>query len=176
MHPLCLFCAAGVLTCILLYYHAYAPRPITTTGAIPFNHHTHTDPAKTGMQCLHCHPGAETAASAGLPHPSTCLDCHLHILPADPRLLPLHAASNPNSPIYNAQPLPWPRRTPLPHHVHFNHARHTSALSSSHSASQTCILCHPNPDSSSPHTMSSCLTCHRSLTPPLPTNCEKCHY
>ncbi|MBR3695533.1 MAG: cytochrome c3 family protein [Akkermansia sp.] len=166
-HPLCLFCAAGVLAVVLVYRHAYSPLPVEIPQVMPFSHATHTNPAGVNMQCQSCHTGAEAGAGAGMPAASACLDCHRHILPQDPRLLPLHAAANTDSSVYTGEPLAWIRRTPLPAHVHFHHARHTTNGIS-------CAECHPTPDSPTPHTMSSCLDCHRQHD--LPANCDACHH
>lgn len=167
LHPLCLFTAAGVCASIWLYRHAYAPQPVEIAQSIPFDHNTHTDPHKVNMQCQSCHVGADSAAGAGLPHAETCLQCHRHILSADARLLPLHAAANPDSTIYTAEPLAWQRRAPLPSYVHFHHGRHVAAGIS-------CAECHPNPNTPTPHTMTECLQCHRQHS--LPTDCDACHH
>lgn len=166
-HPLCLFCAVGVFCAWLIYRHAYVPHTYAATQPLPFSHATHTAADKVNMQCQSCHPAADKAASAGMPAASTCLDCHRHILADDARLLPLHAAANPDSPIYTAEPLRWVRQAPLPAHVHFHHAYHTRK-------GVSCAECHPTPDAPTEHTMQSCLDCHAKHA--LPTNCDSCHH
>ncbi len=159
-----------ILLSVLLggvYYYGYRNRPHIPLQPVPFSHITHTAPNRTSADCLHCHRGAESAAAAGMPADSTCMQCHLHILPADARLAPLHAAANPTSPGYSAEPLRWIRKAPLPAHVHFHHAQHTQA-------GITCTQCHPTPDKQTPHSMDSCLLCHRQHD--IPTNCSACHH
>ncbi|MBE6419320.1 MAG: hypothetical protein E7031_04240 [Akkermansiaceae bacterium] len=167
LHPLCLYSVVGVLATLVIYFHAYSPREVVTRQPLPFSHATHTAPHLVNMQCQRCHRGAEQGTGAGLPADSVCMECHRHILPDDPRLLPLHAAANPDSPVYSATPVYWVRKAPLPAHVHFHHARHTRA-------GITCAECHPTPDTPTPHTMSACLDCHRKHA--LPVNCDACHH
>ncbi len=154
-------CLAGI------YYRAYSPPRYTPAQPVPFDHATHTDADKANMDCLACHRGGETQPAAGMPPASTCLDCHRHILADDPRLLPLHAAANPDSPIYTSDPLRWVRSQALPAHVHFNHAAHAKA-------GYACERCHPNPGSATDHSMSTCIECHR--TENLGTACSDCHH
>lgn len=156
-----------MLAVLLVYFHAYSPRAVVVQQPVPFSHATHTAVGGIGMQCQSCHTGAEQGAGAGMPQAASCLDCHRHILSNDARLLPLHAAAAPDSPIYTGEPLAWVRRTPLPAHVHFHHFRHTRA-------GVTCAECHPTPDAPVPHTMSFCLDCHRKHA--LPCNCDACHH
>lgn len=150
-----------------VYYYGYRERPHLPTQPLPFTHNSHTAADKTAIPCVACHQGAETAPRAGMPTDSTCLQCHQHVLSADARLAPLHAAANPHSPTYTGEPLHWVRSAPLPAHVHFHHGQHTRA-------GLDCARCHPTPDAQLPHSMNSCLDCHRKES--IPTNCSSCHY
>lgn len=150
-----------------VYYYGYRERPHRPVQPLPFSHATHTDTDKVAIPCAACHRGAEHASGAGMPADSTCMECHLHVLPADARLAPLHAAANPHSPAYTGEPLRWVRSAPLPAHVHFHHGQHTRA-------GIACARCHPTPDAQLPHSMSSCLDCHRKEA--VPTDCSRCHH
>ena len=151
----------------LTYWYAYSTRPHEPVQPISFSHHTHTAPDKAGMNCRACHTTATHSAAASLPPASTCLDCHRHILASDPRLLPLHAAVNPDHPAYTGEPLKWVRKAPLPASVHFLHGQHVSGGIS-------CEECHATPDAQPPHTMRSCLDCHRRLNHSV--SCDRCHH
>lgn len=159
----------GLLICglllALLYLHAYLPRPYEPAQPLPFDHSTHTAADRANIPCLACHSGAEQAAAAGMPAASSCLDCHRHILAQDPRLLPLHAAANPDSPVYTGEPLRWRRAYPLPAYTRFHHAAHTKRYD--------CERCHPSPGQEQPMLMRHCLECHRQEQ--LPTDCTRCH-
>lgn len=161
----CLLLTAAVCV-LLLYLSAYSEREHTPVQTIPFVHHTHTAPELAAMPCLACHKGAEQGAQAGLPPAELCLDCHRHILADDPRLLPLHAAANPDSPVYTGAPLRYQRNSPLPAHVHMDHAAHSAA-------GMACEECHPTPGSQPSYSMRACLNCHREHN--LPTDCSGCH-
>lgn len=159
--------AAALLCLAAVYYRAYSAPVYTPAQPVAFNHATHTAAGKGNMDCLTCHPGGENQAGAGMPAASACLDCHRHILADDPRLLPLHAAANADSPIYTGDPLRWVRSQTLPAYVHFNHAAHAKA-------GYSCERCHPHPGSASDHSMSTCIQCHRSEN--LGTACSDCHH
>lgn len=118
------------------------------------------------MSCQSCHTGAENGAQAGMPTDDGCLDCHRHILAQDARLLPLHAAADPDSPVYTGEPLRWQRAHPLPAYAHFDHSAHT--------AKYNCERCHPSPGKETGMLMADCLECHREETE-LPTDCTQCH-
>ena len=150
-----------------VYYYGYRERPHRPVQPVPFTHASHTDAHKAAMPCVACHSGAEHTAGAGMPADSTCLQCHLHILPQDARLAPLHAAANKNAPGYTGDALRWVRKAPLPAHVHFNHGQHVRA-------GVTCAQCHPAPDAQVPHRMTTCLDCHRNEG--VPTDCSRCHH
>ena len=155
----------GGLILGLAYMQAYWHRPYQPQQPVPFEHDTHTAPDKANIPCLACHAGAEHGAGAGMPAASTCMDCHRHILAQDARLLPLHAAADPSSPIYTDEPLRWQRAHPLPAHAHFHHAVHTQRYD--------CERCHPTPGREEPQHMADCLRCHREEG--VPTDCTQCH-
>ena len=148
-----------------LYIGTWVSRQYEPPQPVPFNHDSHTQPEKAGMPCLACHAGASKAAHAGLPAASRCMDCHLHILAQDDRLLALHAAANPDSPAYTGEPLRWRRAQPLPAYAYFHHGVHA--------AKYDCERCHPTPGKDAPLRMRDCLQCHREEA--LPTDCTQCH-
>ena len=148
-----------------LYLQAYVSRPYEPQQPLPFSHTTHTAADQVHMPCLACHPGAERAVTAGLPTEASCMDCHRHILSQDPRLLPLHAAADPDSPAYTGDPLLWRRAHALPAYAHFHHAAHTKRYD--------CERCHPTPGSEAPMRMRDCLECHREERQP--ADCTRCH-
>lgn len=151
----------------LIYLYAYYDRAHTPLQPVAFSHATHTQSDKAAMDCLACHGGASHASGAGLPSSSTCLDCHRHILAEDVRLLPLHAAANPEHPAHTGEALRWVRKAPLPQGIAFHHGQHMKA-------GHSCVECHPDSDRQSPHNMRNCLDCHRRRQ--VPTNCDRCHH
>lgn len=163
LFPLALLAAPAAAAFLAFPFIMKAMQPSPAPQA--FSHATHT--GKAAMPCQSCHAFAEKGMQAGMPPASSCLDCHRHILADDPRLLPMHAAANPDSPLYTGEPLHWVRRAPLPAYAHFNHAPHLAK-------GYSCQRCHPNPDAPVPDDMSSCLNCHREQS--LPTDCTQCHY
>lgn len=102
-----------------------------------------------------------------MPSSSTCLDCHRHILADDTRLLPLHAAANPDHPVYTGEPVMWVSKNTLPGYAYFNHSVHMAK-------GYSCARCHEDPDRMPPHTMRNCLECHRAEA--VPTDCTACHH
>lgn len=145
----------------------YASRPYQPLQPVPFSHATHTAADKAAMPCQACHAAAEKGRRAGMPAASGCLDCHRHILAADAHMLPLHAAANPDSPVYTGEPVRWIRKAALPAYAYFNHAPHLAK-------GYGCERCHPDPDAAEPFSMASCLECHR--TEKMPTDCTQCHH
>lgn len=150
-----------------IYYSALRSPRYEPAQPLPFNHDTHTAAHLAAMPCLACHPGAERGARAGMPSAASCMDCHRHILPDDPRLLPLHAAADPDSPVYNGEALRWVRVQALPGHVHFHHGAHARAGIS-------CEECHARPGAAQDHSMSNCVDCHRREG--ASTDCSTCHH
>lgn len=150
-----------------IYYSALRSPRYEPAQPVPFNHDTHTAAPLAAMPCLACHPGAESGARAGMPSSASCMDCHRHILPDDPRLLPLHAAADPDSPVYHGEALRWVRVQALPGHVHFHHGAHARAGIS-------CEECHARPGAAQDHSMSNCLDCHRREG--ASTDCSTCHH
>lgn len=150
-----------------IYYSALRSPRYEPAQPLPFNHDTHTAAHLAAMPCLACHPGAESGARAGMPSAASCMDCHRHILPDDPRLLPLHAAADPDSPVYNGEALRWVRVQTLPGHVHFHHGAHARAGIS-------CEECHARPGAAQDHSMSNCVECHRREG--ASTDCSTCHH
>ena len=156
-----------VTALVLLYLHAYYPRPYAPVQPVPFSHATHTAADKTAMDCRSCHAAATHATGAGLPSATSCLDCHRHLLADDERLQPLHAAAHPDHPAYTGEPLRWVRKAALPEGIFFHHGQHSAK-------GHSCEECHPDPDRQAPHSMRNCLDCHRKQE--VPTNCDRCHH
>lgn len=169
--PLRALACLALLAAVAFFSYPFAMKALSSASALQvpsppsFSHATHT--GKAAMPCQSCHSSAEKGMHAGMPPASFCLDCHRHILAGDPRLLPVHAAADPDSPVYTGEPLRWVRRAPLPAYAHFNHAPHLAK-------GYACQRCHPNPDAPVADGMSSCLDCHREQS--LPTDCTQCHY
>ena len=159
-------CSVALAALGVLYAAAYRLHRHEPVQPVPFSHTTHAQTA--GIPCLHCHTDAERAAGVGLPSAGSCLDCHLHLLAEDPRLLPVQAAANRDHPAYTGEPLRWVRTAPLPAHVRFHHRAHTVL------AGQDCARCHPTPGESAGFTMDACLQCHREKK--ASTACTTCHH
>ncbi len=141
---------------------------------INFPHKLHVG---LGIQCLYCHPGAFTQASAGLPTEQKCWGCHQQIAKTQtsPELQKLAKYVN------NNQPIKWVPVYQVPDFVHFNHRPHLAA-------GLNCESCHG--DMSTQTTaklqqrvnMGWCLNCHRERAKDNPkllaklTDCGTCHY
>src|SRR5688500_11809722 len=66
---------AAVITPMILIRTPYASgegQPIVQPVDFDHRHHARDD----GIDCLYCHPGAETGAFAGIPPTEVCMGCH----------------------------------------------------------------------------------------------------
>ena len=146
--------------------------PIVQPVAFDHRHHVRDD----GIDCLYCHPGAETSASAGIPPTEVCMGCHGQIWPEGPQLAPVRRSW------ITGEAIGWKRVHDLPDHVYFHHAVHVRA-------EIPCAACHGRVEDMTrvarvaDLTMGWCLDCHRD--PPGPaaygrritqlTTCSACH-
>ncbi len=154
---------------------------------IAFSHHLHA--GELGIQCLYCHPGAETSRTAGIPSGDTCMNCH-HYVTAPLSLMRQEdaAAQAANRPpqlvvsdelrkLYDAmavdrtmtpdpqrqRPIEWVRVHDLPDFVYFNHSAHVQI-------GVTCQHCHGPVETMqrvrqySSLSMGWCVSCHRDAT------------
>ncbi|HVK77219.1 MAG TPA: cytochrome c3 family protein [Kofleriaceae bacterium] len=147
-------------------------KPVEQPIEFDHRHHVRDD----GIDCLYCHPGAESRAIAGIPSTETCMGCHGQVWSESVLLAPVRASWADNTPI------PWRRVYDLPGHVYFHHGVHTQA-------GVPCVSCHGDVANMArvarAHdlTMGWCLGCHRD--PPGPryhgraitqlTTCTACH-
>src|SRR5689334_24957982 len=83
---------------------------------VQFSHKHHV--GDDGLDCRYCHTSVETAASAGLPPTSTCMNCHKQIWADSPYLEPVRASFR------TGKPIEWIRVYNLPDFVYFNHSIH----------------------------------------------------
>ncbi|MCX7608785.1 MAG: cytochrome c family protein [Anaerolineales bacterium] len=119
---------------------------------IQFNHQVHV---QLGVQCLYCHPGAWTQASAGLPTTAKCWGCHQQMANTKPEQQKLVAYAEKN------QSIPWVPVFIQPDFVYFNHRPHIAA-------GLNCETCHGEisrmsvpPKPIPRQNMGWCLNCHR---------------
>ncbi len=119
---------------------------------IQFNHQVHVG---LGIQCLYCHPGAWTQASAGLPTSAKCWGCHQQMPNTKPEQQKLVAY------VESGQPIPWVPVFIQPDFVYFNHRPHIAA-------GVNCETCHGEisrmsvpPRPIPRQNMGWCLDCHR---------------
>jgi quinoprotein glucose dehydrogenase len=127
-----------------------------------FHHGRH---ASLKLQCALCHAGANSAARAGFPETTKCMNCHRAIAADRPEIqrlatLPPSQRVTPLAPVHR-----------LPDFVAFSHARHTSRLS--------CEKCHGDVWSQKSiqpalaMNMKSCVDCHQANRATVA--CNACH-
>ncbi len=104
--------SAGILTAVLMRYYL----PPAPEQPIPFSHRFHVSSRQ--INCFFCHPGAQHAASAGVPPVEKCMLCHSVIIPDFPAIKKLSGY------YFSAKPVPWKRIYRLPDYVHFSHQIH----------------------------------------------------
>jgi len=119
---------------------------------IQFSHKHHA--GDDGIDCRYCHTSVETAASAGIPSTSVCMNCHKQIWADSPYLEPVRAS------LQTGKPLEWTRVHDLPDYVYFNHSIHVKK-------GVGCSTCHGPIDQmpvvyqAATLQMEWCLECHR---------------
>jgi hypothetical protein len=142
--------------------------PIEQPIEFDHRHHARDD----GIDCLYCHPGAETDAIAGIPATEVCMGCHGQIRTDSPLLAPVRDSWS------SDRPIAWRRVHDLPDHVYFHHGVHVQA-------GLACSACHGDvgamPRVARAHdlTMGWCLDCHRERQGGRQitalTTCSACH-
>jgi len=133
---------------------------------IAFLHNTHM---KMGLDCLDCHTGADTHASAGIPSVNKCMLCHAKLGRDKAEVKKVVEYANQKIEI------PWQRvyGFEVSAHVKFKHAPH-------YQAGIKCATCHGDMAQATVavklvnHNMGTCLTCHRQNKGP--EDCAACHY
>jgi hypothetical protein len=141
---------------------------------VEFDHRHHV--RDSGVDCLYCHSGAETSASAGIPPTAICMGCHGQVWPDGAQLAPVRRSWE------TGVSIGWKRVHDVPDHVYFHHGVHARA-------GVGCERCHGLVETMArvervvDLTMGWCLDCHRN--PPGPANygrsitplttCSACH-
>jgi hypothetical protein len=151
--------AGGLLTVGLLVWLGVIARSPVETGVnqpvpqpVAFSHRHHV--GEEGFDCRYCHTTVDTAAFAGMPSPSLCMNCHREIFSNSPKLALVFNA------VENDVPIAWNRVNDLPDFVYFDHQAHVT-----HGVG--CETCHGRVDQMSgmwqaqPLLMTWCLDCHR---------------
>jgi hypothetical protein len=119
---------------------------------VQFSHKHHV--GDDGIDCRYCHTSVETAASAGMPSTSICMNCHKQIWADSTYLEPVRASFR------SGKPLEWIRVHDLPDFTYFNHSIHVKK-------GVGCSTCHGRVDQmpiayqASSLQMEWCLQCHR---------------
>ena len=147
-------------------------RPVIQPVEFDHRHHVRDD----GIDCLYCHPDAETTPSAGVPPTELCMGCHGQIWVDSPLLAPVRESWR------TGVSIAWRRVNDLPDHVYFHHGVHVHA-------GVPCTTCHGDVQNMARverHAslqMNWCISCHRH-PPGRPdeghriterTTCSACH-
>src|SRR5216110_2885254 len=125
---------------------------ITREQPVQFSHKHHV--GDDGIDCRYCHTSVETAASAGIPSTTTCMNCHKQIWAESPYLEPVRAS------LRTGKAIEWIRVHDLPDYAYFNHSIHVNK-------GVGCSTCHGRIDQmpiayqASTLQMEWCLGCHR---------------
>lgn len=138
-----------------------------------FSHAVHV--GKHVIDCERCHPGAKTAAAAGLPSLSICLSCHMKAQMEEGEE-PSELEQKVRDIAAKGGPFRWVQVTRNDGHVYFSHRAHTRF------AQMECVDCHgkveewaeaptqPTPDLVD---MGACMSCHREQD--ASNECKVCH-
>ncbi|MBN2022853.1 MAG: cytochrome c3 family protein [Pirellulales bacterium] len=137
--------------------------PETKVGYAPaqpvaFSHAAHV--GGMGMDCRQCHATVETAARAGIPPTSVCVDCHGGMGMDLPSLAPVRQSAD------TGKAIRWVRVHDLPEDVFFDHGAHVAR-------GVSCVSCHGRVDQMEriaqveTLSMAWCLDCHRDPAPRL---------
>jgi hypothetical protein len=142
--------------------------PVTQPVAFDHRHHVRDD----AIDCIYCHSGAETQASAGIPTTELCMGCHGQVWITSPRLEPVRQSWE------TGVAIGWVRVYDVPDHVYFHHGVHVSN-------GVACARCHGDVENQArvqrvtPLTMKWCLDCHRDQGQGRAitriTTCSACH-
>jgi len=159
---------AGIMLVVIPVYLVgvvyYGGSPRTTdvgycpVQPVPYSHELHA--GQLGIDCRYCHTTVERAADAAVPPTATCMNCHAHVAPASPKLLPVRESAA------SGKPVPWVRVHDLPDYVYFDHSAHVVR-------GVSCVWCHGRVDKMEKVyqvkrlSMGWCLECHRKPAPHL---------
>src|SRR5712664_902038 len=115
-----IFLAGLALTAVLgLARSPYFTRQnVVRTQPVQFSHKHHA--GDDGIDCRYCHTSVETAASAGIPSTSVCMNCHKQIWADSPYLEPVRASFR------TGKPIEWIRVHDLPDYAYFDHSIHVN--------------------------------------------------
>lgn len=167
--------AAAICAPMILVRTSYVTdqnRPVRQPVEFDHRHHVRDD----GIDCLYCHPKAETSPNAGIPPTEVCMGCHGQIWVDSPQLAPVRESWR------TGVAIPWKRVNAVPDYVYFHHGVHVHA-------GIPCASCHGDVQNMArvaryaPLTMSWCISCHRH-PPNRPdqghritslTTCSACH-
>lgn len=144
----------------------YFDRLPTPVQPIAYTHKVHL---ASGMQCVNCHVGVDTAKEPVLPGVKFCMMCHQAIAVDKPEIKKLAAYFN------RGEDIPWQRvyAYPAEAHIQFNHAPHIRA-------GVDCKTCHGDMTQRTVAlrtvnmNMGFCLNCH--LQQKVSVDCTVCHY
>lgn len=133
---------------------------------IEFPHNKHI---ARGLECIDCHTGVDSAASAGLPSVRKCMLCHTKIATTGPGVTKLRDYAK------KKEEVPWMRIYGFESEaaIKFQHAPHIKA-------GVECKTCHGEVEKMTvaqlavKHNMGTCLTCHRERH--VTEDCAACHY
>ncbi len=144
-------------------YFDIQPKPVQP---IAYSHAMHL---ASGMQCLNCHTGADTASNPVLPSIKMCMICHQAIAADKPEVKKVAEYFN------RSEEIPWQRVDDYSFemHVKFNHASHSRV-------GVDCAVCHGDMTKQTVAqpvvnlNMGFCLDCH--LQRKASVDCTVCHY
>ncbi len=128
-----------------------------------FSHLTHAGTLK--IDCLYCHALAEKGPHATVPPVSTCMNCHVQVVPKDAQGRIQPDVARLQEIAKKKHSLSWVRVNDLADFVYFDHSRHLAA-------EVTCRECHGPVEKMERVErmyglkMSWCLECHRREPPP----------
>ncbi|MBC8167449.1 MAG: cytochrome c3 family protein [Bryobacteraceae bacterium] len=141
-------------TAVLLY--AAWPENLKTgyspVQPVPYSHKLHA--GELGMDCYYCHYTTFKSSYAAVPPTEVCMNCHVRVKPASPRLEKVRQSYSTN------QPVRWVQIHKLADYVQFNHQAHVTV-------GVSCVTCHGRVDQMvevkqvKPLNMAWCLDCHR---------------
>ncbi len=144
-------------------YFGILPHPVQPVA------YTHKVHLASGLQCLNCHVGADTASNPVLPNVKMCMMCHQAIATDKPEVKKVAEYFN------RGEDIPWQRvyAYPFEAHLKFNHAPHVRA-------GVDCAVCHGDMTKQTVAqrvvnlNMGFCLNCH--LQRKVSVDCTICHY
>ncbi len=143
---------------------------------IAYSHRLHA--GELGINCVHCHHGAERSKAAGIPSTNVCMNCHKFVTApwvnvkaeddqaAKENRKSRQIVSSELRKVYDAvgleKPIEWIKVHNLPSFVYFNHSAHVNAgveCQTCHGAVETMERVRQVSDLS----MGWCVNCHRDV-------------